>query len=94
MFISVTRLRIRSARYLLMFIVYSLLSSRQAKRAPGNCGIDTLRDAHNAFWTRTAWQDEDSMRAFMMGGTHRRAMPKLLAWCDEAATVHWTQESP
>ena len=94
MLISVTRLRIRSPRYLPMFIVYSLLSSRQAKRAPGNCGIDLLRDANNTFWTRTAWSDEKALHAFMLGGMHRRAMPKLLDWCNEAATTHSTQESP
>ena len=94
MLISVTRLRIRSPRYLPMFIIYSILSSRQARRAPGNCGMDLLRDAHSAFWTRTAWRDEKAMRSFMLGGMHRRAMPKLLDWCDEAVTVHWTQETP
>ena len=94
MLISVTRLRIRSPRYLPMFIIYSILSSRQARRAPGNCGIDLLRDANNTYWTKTAWSDEKEMHSFMLGGMHRRAMPKLLDWCDEAATVHWTQESP
>jgi hypothetical protein len=34
------------------------------------------------------------MRRFMIGGAHGRAMRKLLHWCDEAALVHWTQESP
>ena len=33
------------------------------------------------------------MKNFMLAGVHRRAMPKLLNWCDEAALVHWTQES-
>ena len=94
MLISVTRLRIRSLRYLPMFIIYSLFSSRQARLALGNCGSDYLRDANNTFWTKTAWSDEKSLHSFVMGGMHRRAMPKLLDWCDEAATVHWTQESP
>jgi uncharacterized protein DUF3291 len=93
MLISVTRLRVRSFRYLPLFIFYSLLSASQAKRAAGNYGTAVLRERNNTFWTRTAWSDESSMRAFMMGGIHRRAMPRLLDWCDEASVVHWSQDS-
>ena len=42
-------------------------------------------------WTLTAWRDEPSMRAFVLSGSHKRAMPKLMEWCDEAAAVHWDQ---
>jgi hypothetical protein len=31
------------------------------------------------------------MKSFMLSGAHRRAMPKLRNWCDEASVVHWTQ---
>ena len=41
----------------------------------------------------TAWQDEAAMRAFMMAMPHRGAMGKLAGWCDEAAVVHWTQDT-
>ena len=91
--ISVTRLRVRSFRYLPGFILFAVLSARQAKRAPGNLGTGLLRDANKTFWTRTAWHDEASMRAFMMAMPHRRAMTKLANWCDEASVVHWSQES-
>ena len=92
--ISVTRLRVRAPGYLPGFIWYAVLSARQAKRAPGCLASRLLREANTTFWTNTAWQDEAAMRAFMLAGSHRRAMPKLLDWCDEASVVHWHQEDP
>jgi heme-degrading monooxygenase HmoA len=93
MLISVTRLRIRSLRYLPEFFFYTFRSVRQVKRAPGNLGLRLLRDADRTFWTLTAWQDEAAMRAFMFASPHREAMPKLANWCDEAAVAHWTQDT-
>ena len=93
MFVSVTRLRLRSARYFIPFLVYSLRSMRQAKRSAGNVVTDVMRDDHGGYWTRSVWTDEAAMRAFMTSGAHRGAMPKLLDWCSEAALVHWQQES-
>jgi hypothetical protein len=90
--ISVTRLRVRSFRYLPGFLFFALVSARQGRRARGNLSTSLLNDAKRTFWTCTAWEDEASMREFMMAPPHRRAMPKLLDWCDEAAVVHWLQE--
>lgn len=92
MIVSVTRLHLRSARFLFPFIVYSLRAMRQAKRSPGNIVSDARRDTHGGYWTRSVWRDADSMRAFMTSGAHQQAMPKLLDWCDEAALVHWEQQ--
>jgi len=92
-FVSITRLRVRSWRYLPGFLLQSVRAARQAKGAPGNLSVSLLRDAELAFWTRTVWSDETAMRGFMLSGTHRRVMPRLLQWCDEAALVHWIQES-
>lgn len=91
MFISVTRLRVRSWRFLPGFIFYALRSSKQARGAGGNLGVELLRDARNTYWTCTAWQDEAAMRAFMMAIPHKLAMGKLANWCNEASVVHWTQ---
>lgn len=90
--ISVTRLRVRSIRYLPGFLFFALVSARQARRAPGNLATNLLTEVKHTFWTRTAWEDEASMREFMMAPPHRRAMRKLLDWCDEASVVHWLQD--
>ena len=92
-FISVTRLRVRSWRFLPSLMVSALLSARQARRAPGNQGVTLLREERNVFWTRTMWDAEASMRAYIVAGRHGKVMRRLLEWCDEAALAHWTQES-
>lgn len=92
-FISVTRLRIRSAFFLPLFFWHTGLSLMQAKRAKGNLQVKVLKDAHRTFWTLTAWEDQSAMRAFMASGSHKTAMPKLMHWCDEASVGHWQQET-
>ena len=63
--VSITRLRVRSFRYLPAFLVGSLRAARAAKNTTGNLAVSVLSDANLAFWTRTLWVDEQSMRAFM-----------------------------
>ena len=91
-FVSITRLRVRSWRYLPTFLVNAFRAARQARRARGNLAISLLRDADCAFWTRTIWTGETDMRAFMLSGLHRRIMARLPEWCDEAAVAHWLQD--
>jgi hypothetical protein len=91
--IAVTRLRIRSVRFVLPFGWYTWGSFRQAKRASGSLGVKLRKAEGFAFSTLTAWQDESAMSAYRITAPHRHAMTKLLEWCDEAAVVHWNQES-
>jgi hypothetical protein len=92
-FVSITRLRVRAWRYLPAFLIQSFRSARQAKRTAGNIAASVMRDANGAFWTRTVWGDEAAMRSFMRSGAHRRVMPRLVQWCDEAAVTHWVQDA-
>ena len=90
-FISITRLRVRSIRFLPSFVLYAYRSLRQAKASSGfQCG-GLLADRSWTFWTMTAWDNQESMRRFMTTGSHSAAMPRLLDWCDEASIVHWDQ---
>jgi len=90
--VSITRLRVRSWRYLPMFFVGALRCARQAARADGNLETKLLRDANLTFWTATSWMDDRAMKAFMHASPHGPTMRKLLEWCDEASLVHWTDE--
>jgi hypothetical protein len=90
-FISVTRLRIRSMRFLPGFALHTYRSLKQVKHANGFEGGAVLFDRSWTFWTMTAWNSNESMRRYMTTGSHKIVMPRLLDWCDEAGVVHWDQ---
>jgi hypothetical protein len=90
-FISLTRLRIRSFRFVPLFALQVFRSMRQVKRAPGFQRGALLADRSWTFWTMTAWDTQESMRRYMTTGSHKTAMPHLLHWCDEASVAHWEQ---
>jgi heme-degrading monooxygenase HmoA len=91
-FISITRLRIRSVRFMPYFALYTWRALRQVRSSPGFLRGGLLPDHSNTFWTMTAWDSAESMRSYMISGSHKAAMPKLLHWCDEASVVHWEQD--
>ncbi len=74
------------------FVADTIRSSSQVRRAEGFLGGSLLADRKRTFWTKTHWTDQSAMRSYMTEGAHRRAMPRLLEWCDEASVVHWSQD--
>ena len=90
--VSITRLRVRSWRYIPAFFIQAIRSSWQAKSSEGNLAVSILQEARNTFWTRTVWANEEAMKSYIVSGVHKQAMRSLLEWCDEAALVHWEQE--
>lgn len=92
-FVSVTRLKLRSLRFLLPFMIEATRSRKQASRSPGCLGVAVRKTRGLAFWTLTTWESQSGMRAFMTASPHRDVMPKLAHWCDEAAVEHWDEDS-
>jgi hypothetical protein len=90
-FVSLTRLRVRSLRFVPFFMMHTSQALRQVKRADGFQQGAVLADRNWTFWTMTAWDGEEDMRRFMTTGAHKRTMPHLLDWCDEASVAHWNQ---
>lgn len=90
-FVSITRLRLRSFFYLPSFMVHAMRSGNQVQKAKGFLKGKTLLDKNLTFWTMTLWKDEADMKAYRIADAHKKAMPKLLDWCDEASVVNWQQ---
>ena len=90
-FVSVTRLRVRSIRFLPSFAMDAYRSRRQASSAKGFQDGAVLADRRWTFWTMTVWDTQESMRQYILSGAHGAAMRKLMDWCDEASLVHWDQ---
>jgi hypothetical protein len=91
-FVSLTRLRIHSVRYMPVFAMYTMQALGQVRKSEGFRGGKLLPDRDRTFWTMTAWDGPESMRGYMTSGAHKKAMPKLMQWCDEASVAHWEQE--
>lgn len=94
MFVSVTRLRLRSFRYFPAFAWHTWTSTRQIQRAAGFVGGYLAAEGARGAWTLTGWTSEAAMRQYRNSDAHKRAMPKLIDWCDEASVAHWEQDSP
>jgi hypothetical protein len=90
---SVTRLRVRALRYLPAFAWYAFQSKRQLSRSPGFLGGALAPAPSWTFWTTSAWVDEASMKRFRDTAWHKRAMPRLLDYCNEASLARWTQDT-
>ncbi|MBX3431314.1 MAG: hypothetical protein KF779_17140 [Hyphomonadaceae bacterium] len=91
-FNSITRLRLRSFFTLPAFLGEARASAAQAGRSAGFISGALLLEGRMVFWTRTAWESADAMKAYRDGEVHRAAMPKLADWCDEASVAHWEGE--
>lgn len=89
MLASVTRLRVRSVRFLPAFLWHTFRAQRQAVRATGFFGGRLLVDSRWTFWTLTVWENEQAMKRFRGSGAHARVMSRLPHWCDEASYAHW-----
>ena len=85
MLVSVTRVRLRSIRYLLPFLWNTRRTAREARNTPGNRGVRLRRTPGLNFWTLSGWDSAESMETFRKSSGHAAAMRGLRNWCDEAA---------
>jgi hypothetical protein len=92
-FISATRLHLRTPLLYPLTFWHSFFITKQTSKANGFLGGKLLMDNYGALWTLTAWEKPRNMTGYKNSGAHAKAMPLLLWMCDEAALVHWQQET-
>jgi hypothetical protein len=90
--VSLTRLRVRSVWFMPRFFWYAQQSQKQVERAEGFLLGGLLADRERTFWTMTLWESRAAMLGYMTSGAHKKAMPKLMDWCDEASVAGWEQD--
>jgi hypothetical protein len=90
--VSVTRLHLRSLRFLPPFAWLTRSTTRQVCTSAGFIHGRFANEWPYAFWTITVWQTLAAMHGFRDTDPHHAAMKKLLHWCDEASFVHWESE--
>ena len=61
--VSITRLRLRSIRFLPLFVWDAFRSLRQARVSDGCLAADTRAQRGFVFWTRTLWREAAAMNA-------------------------------
>lgn len=91
-FISATRLRVRSVIYLPAFMRANNASVKELLKTKGLIAGKELIDKGLTFWTVTLWAADADMKSFRSSDAHRKAMQRLPDWCNEASYVHWQQE--
>lgn len=91
-YVSATRLRLRSPLFLPLFFWHTYRSKRAIERAEGFLGGKLFSDQEMGAWTVTLWDDPKRLVRYRNKGSHGAAMKILGMIADEAVTVRWQQE--
>ncbi len=87
--VFVTRLQLRSLRYLPAFVRASVAIAAQAAESKGFLGGHLGFEMPRAFWTVTMWEGPVAMRAFRNVGAHGPVMRHTATWARAASNVGW-----
>jgi hypothetical protein len=78
----------------LRFLVRTPAVWRQVAHAPGAYGASLrARPLRRVFWTLSAWESADALKAFAHSGAHRPASRHLAARMRDVASTTWQTSS-
>jgi hypothetical protein len=89
MIASVTELRLRNFWCYLLFIPHAVRSHNQARKAPGNKGIQVKSQGILIQRTLTVWDDKELMLKYVRSGAHLKAMKAFPRLAHDSITTHF-----
>ena len=92
MFISVTRIHLKSLSKFFPFMALNGKIQKQIKASPGLISSKVRMQNPWVYWTLTAWQDKESMMRFRNNGTHMEAMKKSRELSSDMKSLNWEGE--
>lgn len=88
MYLSMTRLKLKSTAYLLPFFIQNEQVIRQLRTSKGFLKGKQLATPNLSMWTVTLWSSKEDIRAFYLSGSHKQVMKNINKWSSEAVAGH------
>lgn len=89
MIISVTEFRVKNVLLVPRFLRYAVASGKEASNSKGNLFFETKSKSWHTFKTLTAWEDQEAMKSFIVGGKHLEAMKRSAAMAKTTRSIHY-----
>lgn len=93
MYVSITRLKLKSIWLLPKFAKQSGKVAKQAKTSPGNIKTKLSNRWFKYFYTLTLWESQSDMQQFMIHGDHKVAMQQWSQVATEVRVLGYEAES-
>lgn len=93
MFISVTRLNLKSKRKLPNFFFHTIKSIIQSKKEEGLKHSSFYKEGWDTYWTLTVWESKEHMKLFRNNGNHLKAMKLSRNIAGKLELINWEAEA-
>ncbi|WP_323379926.1 DUF3291 domain-containing protein [Streptomyces alkaliphilus] len=88
--VMASRFEVHSAAHVPRFLVKSLLAWKQVRSTPGAYGVSLVAQPwKRTFWTLSAWESDEALRAYATTEPHRSIMTGLGPVMKDALFVRW-----
>lgn len=94
MYVSITRLKLKSIWLLAKFANQSQTVASQARVSSGNLKVKLSNRWFRYFFTITHWNSKEAMQQFMSNGAHKSAMRQWSLYASEVKAYGYETNDP